>query len=162
MGALQLLDEAGHVHDLGVEALERQEHDREARRGGLGDVLGGDVLGLGLDAHGQHATRGGDVVALATIEGIPQLGVRIAGELRVDGQPHGLAALDRQLHRVLDTLGDARHRGDVRAVLCGRKHLRENRAQLHLAQNAALLTFERVFLRSPTPAASMFMSPRPR
>ena len=49
----------------------------------------------------------------------------------------GTAALARQLDRVLDPVRAARHRRDILGILAGGQQFGQNRAELHLAQNAA-------------------------
>lgn len=61
------------------------------------------------------------------------------GNLASDGQPHGLALLDRQLYGKLDAVRAAGFRGDVLGVLGGREDLGQDGAELHLSQDAARL-----------------------
>ena len=137
--AAQGLDQAGAVHDLGIEPLERQEHDAEVRGRGHAQVLVADVLGLALDHHVERLARGGHGVGVARILSLEQMLVCVARELGVDGQQDRVALLDGQFDGELDALRGARLGHDVLEVLVGREDVGEDRAQLHLAQDAARL-----------------------
>ena len=65
--------------------------------------------------------------------------VRIAGKLGVDRQQHGIALVHRQLDGKLNALRGAGLGGDVFQILVGRKDVRQDCTQLHLAQDTARL-----------------------
>ena len=115
----EALDEARHVDDLGIEALEGQEHHGEVRGLGNGDVLLGDVRRLLADAPLKAFARHGDLFARAFVNRIAKLGIEVSRELRVDGKPHGLPLLHRQLHGKLDAVCAAGLGGDVLRILRG-------------------------------------------
>ena len=63
--------------------------------------------------------------------------VRIAREFGVNRQQHGIALVHRQFDGKLNALRGARLGGDIFQILVGRKDVRQDYTQLHLAQNAA-------------------------
>ena len=64
------------------------------------------------------------------------MGVGIAGELGVNGQPDR-TALPRQLDRKFHAVGAAGHRSHIFLILAGGQDLLKDRAKLYLAQYAA-------------------------
>ena len=121
---------------LGVQPLKRQEQDAEARRVGHLNVLVVDVPGLGAQDIVQRLAHGGHSGSIAALLRCLQMRVGIAREFRVDGQPDR-AVLPRHLDGILHAVRAAGHGGNVAGVLAGGQDLLQNRAELHLAQDAA-------------------------
>ena len=77
-----------------------------------------------------------------------QVGIGVAGEFGVDGQPDAVAVHTGHTDGVLHPLGAAGDGGYVGVVLLRCKDLFQNRAQLDLAQNAAGLDAGKYLLQS--------------
>ncbi len=139
--ALQRVREPRPRHRLGVEALGRHEQDREV--GGVRrlDVLVADRTGLRLEEPLQRLAARLDRADVGPLDRLLQPLVVLQRKLGVDRQPARLAVLAaaREPDRELDALAAARTRRDVLRVLRRREHLREQRAELHLAPAAAAL-----------------------
>ena len=65
--------------------------------------------------------------------------VRVARKLGVNRQQHGVALVHRQLDGKLNTLRGSGPGGNVFQILVGCEDVRQDRTQLHLAQNTARL-----------------------
>ena len=137
--AAQGLDKPRARDDLGVQALKRNEQNAKVGGRGHAQVLFADVLCLALHHGVERLARGGDGLRVARLLGVEQMLIRIAREFGVDWQQHGVALVYRQLDGKLNALRGAGLGGDVFQILVGRKDVRQDRAQLHLAQNATRL-----------------------
>ena len=134
--ALQALQQAGAVDDLGIKALERQKHDGEV--GGLrhAKVLLANIFGLALDAGLKNLASSLDRVLLAGFLGIAQPVVGIAGKLGVDGQIDK-AVLDGDLDGKFHAVVAAGLGGHVLVVLICGEDVAQDGGKLDLAQDAA-------------------------
>ena len=121
--------------DLGIQPLKRQEQDAEAGGVGYLDILVMDILCLGAQDVIQCLAHSGHGGRIAPLLRCLQMGVGIAGEFRVDGQPDR-AALARQLDGIFHAVGTARHGRHIAGILAGGQNLLQNRAELHFAQDA--------------------------
>ena len=130
----QLCHTAGN--DLGIQPLKRQKQDAEAGGVGYLDVLVMDILCLSAQHIVQRLAHRVDSGCIAALLRCLQVGVGIAGELGVNGQPDR-AALPRQLDRKFHAVGAAGHRSHIFLILAGGQDLLKDRAKLHLAQYAA-------------------------
>ena len=137
--AAQGLDKPGAADDLGVQPLKRHEHDAKVGRCRHTQVLFADVLGLALDHGVERLARSRHGLRIARLLRVEQMLVRVARKLGVNRQQHGVALVYRQPDSKLNTLRGAGLGGDVFQILVGRKDVRQDRAQLHLAQNATRL-----------------------
>ena len=137
--AAQGLDKPGTADDLGIQALKRHEQNAKVGRRGHAQVLFADVLGLAFDHRIERLARSGDGLRVARLLGVEQMLVRITREFGVDRQQYGIALVYRQLDGKLNALRGAGLGGDVFQILIGRENVRQDRTQLHLAQNAARL-----------------------
>jgi len=137
--AAQGLDKPGAADDLSVQPLKRNEHDAKVGGHGHAQILFADVLCLTLDHSVKRLARGGDGIRVARLLGIEQMLVRVAREFGVNRQQYGVSLVYRQLDGKLNALRGAGLGGDVFQILVGRKDVRQDRAQLHLAQNATRL-----------------------
>ena len=137
--AAQGLDKPGAADDLGVQALKRHEHNAKVGGRGHAQVLFADVLCLALHHGVERLARGGDGLRVARLLGVEQMLIRIAWEFGVDRQQHGIALVYRQLDGKLNPLRGAGLGGDIFQILVGRKDVRQDCTQLHLAQNATRL-----------------------
>ena len=137
--AAQGLDKPGAADDLGVQPLKRHEHDAKVGRCRHTQVLFADVLGLAFHHHIERLARSRHGLRIARLLRVEQVLVRITREFGVNRQQHGVALVYRQLDGKLNTLRGARLGGNVFQILVGRKDVRQDRAQLHLAQNATRL-----------------------
>ena len=135
--AAQGLDKPGTADDLGVQPLKRNEHDAKIGRRGHAQVLFADVLGLALHHGVERLARGGHSLGITRLLRVEQMLVRVAREFGVNRQQHGIALVHRQLDGKLNALRGAGLGGDIFQILVGRKDVRQDRTQLHLAQNAA-------------------------
>ena len=137
--AAQDLDESGAADDLGIQALKRNKHDAKVGRRRHAQVFFADVLCLALDHRVERLARGGNGIGVARLLGVEQMLVCVARKLRIDRQQHRVALVHRQLDSKLNALRSTGLGGDVFQILVGREDVRQDRAQLHLAQNAACL-----------------------
>ena len=132
------LQQLGHAagDDLGVQPLKRQKQDTEAGGVGYLDVLVMDILCLSAQDIIQRLAHRVDSGSIAALLRCLQVGVGIAGELGVNGQPDR-AALPRQLDRKFHAVGAAGHRSHIFLILAGGQNLLKDRAKLYLTQYAA-------------------------
>ena len=137
--AAQGLDKPGAADDLGVQPLKRNEHNAKVGSRGHAQILFADVLCLALHHHIERLARCGDGLSVTRLLGVEQMLVRIAREFGVDRQQHGITLVHRQLDSKLNALRGAGLGGNVFQILVGRKDVRQDCAQLHLAQNATRL-----------------------
>ena len=137
--AAQGLDKPRARDDLGVQALKRNEQNAKVGGRGHAQVLFADVLCLALHHGVERLARGGDGLRVARLLGVEQMLIRIAREFGVDRQQHGVSLVYRQLDGKLNALRGAGPGGDVFQILVGREDVRQDRAQLHLAQNTTRL-----------------------
>ena len=135
--AAQGLDKPGAADDLGVQPLKRNEHNAKVGGRGHAQVLLANVLCLALHHHIERLACGGDGLSVARLLCVEQMLVRVAREFGVDRQQHGIALVHRQLDGKLNALRGVGLGGDVFQILVGRKDVRQDCTQLHLAQNAA-------------------------
>ena len=137
--AAQGLDKPGAADDLGVQPFKRHEHDAKVGRCRHTQVLFANVLCLALDHGVERLARSRHGLRIARLLRVEQVLVRVAREFGVDRQQHGIALVHRQLDGKLNALRGAGLGGDVFQILVGRKDVRQNCTQLHLAQNATRL-----------------------
>ena len=137
--AAQGLDKPGATDDLGIQPLKRHEHDAKVGGRGHAQVLFADVLCLAFHHGVECLARGGHSLGITRLLRVEQVLVRVAREFGVDRQQHGIALVYRQLDGKLNPLRGAGLGSDVFQILVGRKNVRQDCTQLHLAQNATRL-----------------------
>ena len=133
---LQNLQQPG-VHHLGIQTLKGQKQDAESRGIGRLHIFFPDILCLAAQHQFQCVAGVFHCLCIAGGLRILQVGIGIAGEFGVDGQPDTVAVHTGHTDGVLHPLGAAGDGGYVGVVLLRRKDLFQNRTQLDLAQNAA-------------------------
>ena len=137
--AAQGLDKPGAADDLSIQALKRHKHNAKVGGRGHAQILFADVFGLALHHGVERLARGGHRLGITRLLRVEQMLVRVAREFGVNRQQHGIALVYRQLDGKLNALRGARLGGDVFQILVGRKDVRQDCTQLHLAQNATRL-----------------------
>ena len=164
MVALQRFEQARPAQRLGVEALGRNEQDREVGRVRRREVLLADRPRLDAKAHLDRPRRALDAGGVGALVRLDQALVVLARELAVDRQPHRLvAAAARELDRVVDAL--------VRCPESSRRSCRTAPARTPARASAPswtspkvprVLTLLSTRLSEPTSLASFCISPMPR
>ena len=125
------------VHHLGIQTLKGQKQDAESRGIGRLHIFFPDILCLAAQHQFQCVAGVFHRLCIAGGLRILQVGIGIAGEFGVDGQPDAAAVHAGHTDGVLHPLGAAGDGGYVGVILFRRKDFFQNCTQLDLAQNAA-------------------------